>query len=66
MQLALTLLAKNEVDVIGANIAYHLAAGVDFVVATDNGSTDGTVEILEQYEHEGVLHLIREPSMDFR
>ena len=66
MQLALTLLAKNEADVIGANIAYHLAAGVDFVVATDNGSTDGTVEILEQYEHEGVLHLIREPSTDFR
>lgn len=66
MQLALTLLAKNEADVIEANIAYHLGAGVDFVVATDNGSTDGTLEILERYEHEGVLHLIREPSTDFR
>jgi hypothetical protein len=60
------LLAKNEVDVIDANIAYHLGAGVDFVVATDNGSTDGTVDILERYEREGVLHLIREPSTDFR
>jgi glycosyltransferase involved in cell wall biosynthesis len=48
MQLALTLLAKNEADVIDANIAYHLGAGVDFVVATDNGSTDGTLEILER------------------
>jgi hypothetical protein len=66
VQLALTLLAKNEVDVIDANIAYHLGAGVDFVVATDNGSTDGTVDILERYEREGVLHLIREPSTDFR
>ena len=66
MQLALTLLAKNEVDVIQANIAYHLGAGVDFVVATDNGSTDGTLEILERFEQEGVLHLIREPSTDFR
>lgn len=66
MQLALTLLAKNEADVVDANIAYHLGAGVDFVVATDNGSTDGTLEILERYEREGVLHLIREPSTDFR
>jgi glycosyltransferase involved in cell wall biosynthesis len=66
MKLALTLLAKNEADVIQANIAYHLAAGVDFIVATDNGSTDGTLEILERYEPEGVLHLIREPSTDFR
>ena len=66
MKLALTLLAKNEADVIDANIAYHLGAGVDFVVATDNGSTDGTLEILERYEREGVLHLIREPSTDFR
>jgi Glycosyl transferase family 2 len=66
VQLALTLLAKNEADVIDANIAYHLAAGVDFVVATDNGSTDGTLEILERYERDGVLELIREPSSDFR
>jgi hypothetical protein len=66
VKLALTLLAKNEADVIDANIAYHLAAGVDFVVATDNGSTDGTLEILERHEREGVLHLIREPSTDFR
>jgi hypothetical protein len=66
VQLALTLLAKNEVDVIDANIAYHLGAGVDFVVATDNGSTDGTLEILERYERDGVLELIREPSRDFR
>ncbi len=60
------MLAKNEADVIEANIAYHLGAGVDFVVATDNGSTDGTLEILERHEREGVLHLIREPSTDFR
>ena len=66
MKLALTLLAKNEADVIDANVAYHLAAGVDFVVATDNNSTDGTTEILERYERDGVLELIREPSTNFR
>src|SRR5207244_11687440 len=51
---------------VDANVAYHLNAGVDFVVATDNGSTDGTLEILERYEQAGVLHLIREPSRDFQ
>ncbi len=66
MKLALTLLAKNEADVIDANIAYHLGAGIDFVVATDNASTDGTLEILERYQGLGVLHLIREPSGDFQ
>jgi hypothetical protein len=66
VKLALTLLAKNEADVIDANIAYHLGAGVDFVVATDNGSTDGTREILERYEADGVLRLIGEASTDFR
>ncbi len=66
MKLALTLLARNEADVIDANVAYHLGAGVDFVVATDNGSSDGTTEVLERYERLGVLHLIREPSRDFR
>jgi hypothetical protein len=66
VKLALTLLVKNEADVADANIAYHLSAGADFVVATDNASTDGTTEILERYERDGVLHLIREPSSDFR
>ena len=66
MKLALTLLARNEADVIDANVAYHLSAGVDFVIATDNDSTDGTTEILEHYERLGALHLIREPSRDFQ
>jgi len=66
VKLALTVLAKNEADVIDANVAYHLHAGVDFIVATDNGSNDGTTEILERYEQDGVLQLIREPSSDFR
>lgn len=66
MKLALTLLAKNEADVIDANVSYHLNAGADFIVATDNGSTDGTLEILERYERLGVLELIHEPSSDFQ
>jgi Glycosyl transferase family 2 len=60
MRLVQTLVVRDEVDVVGEQLAYHLAAGVDFVIATDNGSRDGTLELLERYERDGVLRLIRE------
>jgi hypothetical protein len=66
MRLAMTLLARDEEDVVDAQIAFHLHAGVDFVVAIDNASSDGTTEILERYERAGVLRLIREPADDMR
>jgi hypothetical protein len=60
VKLVMTLLARDEADIVDAHLAFHLNAGVDFVVATDHRSTDGTTEILEAYEREGCLHLIRE------
>jgi Glycosyl transferase family 2 len=65
MKLVLTLLARDEADIVDANLAFHLNAGVDFVVATDNRSQDGTTEILESYAREGHLRLIREESDAF-
>jgi hypothetical protein len=62
----MTLLARDEADLIDAQIAFHLHAGVDYVVATDNRSRDGTIEILERYERAGVLHLLREDGDDMR
>lgn len=66
MRIVMTLLARDEADVVDAQIAFHLNAGVDFIVATDNRSEDGTTEILESYVREGCLHLIREPGNDRR
>jgi hypothetical protein len=66
MKLIMTLLARDEADVVDAQIAFHLNAGVDQVVATDHRSVDGTTEILEAYAREGVLHLIRETDEQFR
>ncbi len=62
MKLVMTLLARDEADVVDAQVAFHLNAGVDFVIATDNLSQDGTSEILESYAREGHLFLIREES----
>jgi hypothetical protein len=66
VKLVLTLLARDEADILDAQIAYHLHAGVDFVIATDNGSQDRTPEILESYARAGHLHLIREEGEDMR
>ena len=60
MKLVMTLLARDEADIVDAQIKFHLNAGVDFVIATDNRSQDGTTEILESYAKAGQLHLIRE------
>jgi Glycosyl transferase family 2 len=58
MKLVMTLVVRNEVDILKANLDYHLANGVDFVIATDHGSTDGTLEILREYERLGVAEAI--------
>lgn len=54
----MTLLVRNEADMIEANLDFHLAQGVDFVLVTDHGSTDGTRELLRPYERSGVLAVI--------
>jgi hypothetical protein len=66
MKLVMTLLARDEADIVDAQIAFHLNAGIDFVIATDNRSVDGTTEILERYARDGHLHVIAEQGDDLR
>lgn len=65
MRVVMTLLVRDEADIVAANIEHHLDLGVDFIVATDNASVDGTADILGQYEKLGVLELHREPAETF-
>jgi glycosyl transferase family 2 len=57
MRLVMTLVVRDEADIVDAQLTYHLASGIDFVLATDHGSTDGTLDVLRRYEHEGSLRL---------
>lgn len=65
MKLVMTLLVRDEADIIAANIEFHLAQGVDFIIATDNLSEDGTAGILNNFERQGVLHYIRETDDNY-
>lgn len=58
----MTLLVRNEADILQANIEYHLNRGVDYIIATDNLSTDESRDILEYYSKLKVLSLIIETS----
>src|SRR3954468_82019 len=60
MKLVMTLLARDEADIVRDQLEFHLNGGVDFVVAMDNLSQDGTTEILESYARDGHMHLIRQ------
>ena len=65
MKIVMTLLVRDEEDIIATMIEYHLKRGVAFFIATDNMSEDGTADILRGYEQRGVLHYIRETGDDY-
>jgi Glycosyl transferase family 2 len=59
----MTLRTRNEADILDAQLSFHLNAGVDFVVAIDNGSSDGTTEILEAYARDGHVAFTEDPNV---
>jgi hypothetical protein len=65
MKLVMTICVRDEEDVLEENLTYHLAQGVDHIIATNNLSTDGTRDILAKYEATGVLEIIDEPDETF-
>src|SRR4051794_4044595 len=53
VKVVMTLLVRDEADIIDVNLAYHLARGVDEVIVTDHRSSDGTRERLEAWADRG-------------
>ena len=60
MMLVLTVLCRDEADILESMLRFHLAQGVDRIIATDNGSVDGSLEILQRFERRGQLTLLQE------
>jgi Glycosyl transferase family 2 len=65
VNVVMTLLVRDEEDVVDEQLRYHLEHGVDFVIATDHRSVDGTTEILRSYERDGHLHYISEQREEY-
>lgn len=58
----MTLLVRDEADIVEHLLVYHLNRGLDHVLAIDDGSTDGTREILDSFQKVGLLTLVPRPA----
>ena len=65
MRIVLTLLVRDEIDIVESCLDYHFAEGVDHIIVTDNGSRDGTAGILSDYRARGSVTVLNEPPSDF-
>lgn len=61
----MTLLVRDEEDILEWNLRYHLSRGIDHFVVTDNRSEDATADILREYERQGVVTYLHESDDDF-
>ena len=61
MRLIGTVMVRDEVDIVAAMVEHHLDQGLDLLIVTDNGSVDGTTEVLEAYSRTGRVELHHDP-----
>lgn len=65
-RIIMSLLVRDEADIIADNIRYHAARGVDAFVVMDNGSSDGTRELLSALSDDHEIRIIDNPATDYR
>ena len=64
-RVVMTLLVRNEQDVIAENILFHHFQGVDAFIVMDNLSSDATVEIVRELAHSIPIVLLRQQEDDY-
>jgi len=65
-RLAMTILVKDEIDIIEENIRFHSQVGVDCFAIMDNNSTDGTREKLESLSLEFDISIIDQKNNNYQ
>lgn len=66
-KLIMTLVVKNEEDILETNIRFHHAMGVDGFIVSSHNSTDRTNDILERLQKEGlVLAIIHRTGVEHK
>ena len=61
LDVAIVAIVKDEAEYLEEWLAFHLALGVDHFFIYDNGSTDGSAELLERYINHGLVTRIDWP-----
>jgi predicted transcriptional regulator len=61
MKIAMTVMVRDEADIIAAMLDHHITQGIDTIIVTDNGSIDGTTQILEDFASRGLIELRHDP-----
>lgn len=54
-------MVRDEIDIIAAMIEHTLSQEPDLIMVTDNGSVDGTAEVLARYAERGLVELHHDP-----
>jgi hypothetical protein len=65
-RIVMTLLVRNEADIIRHSLDFHLAQGVDHFLIMDHGSEDGTVDVLREFADRGLAHVMQQPDPGYR
>lgn len=64
-KITMTLLVRNEADILEDNIRFHHAMGVDSFIVMDNLSTNSTPQILDRLAREIPITILRQEQDDY-
>jgi tetratricopeptide (TPR) repeat protein len=60
--LVAAMLVRDEIDLLADTVACHLNQGADLVIVTDNGSVDGSRDLLADLERSASVQVLDEPA----
>lgn len=59
--IVVTLMVRDEIDIVESMLRHHAEQGVDAFIITDNGSVDGTWDVLQEFARHHKVDLRQDP-----